>query len=119
MFSYCTRALVIIIFGVCLFAERPCPLPCANGGQCTSGICRCKGDFTGEYCETSGKMTTSPIPIPHPTLVPYALELHLGAQTIQECRYRLIKITQILGCVFYRYKQAVDLLRNTELLRAC
>ena len=52
--NYCNNYLSRLF--VCLFAERPCPLPCANGGQCTSGICRCKGDFTGEYCETSGKM---------------------------------------------------------------
>ena len=54
------------------------------------------------------------------TLVPCTLELRIGAQTIQECRYRLIKIIdQILGCVFYRYKQALDLLRNTELMHTC
>ena len=33
----------------------------------------------------------------HVTLVPCALELHLRVQTIQERRYRLIKISQILA----------------------
>ena len=30
-------------------------------------------------------------------LVPFALELHLRAQTIQDCRYRLIRVSQTLA----------------------
>ena len=53
------------------------------------------------------------------TLVPCTLELHLGTETIQERRYMLIKIAQILGSVFYRYKQVLDLYLETRSLCAC
>ena len=57
-------------------------------------------------------------------LVSYALTLQLRAQTIQECRYRLIKVSQILAnlcimCLKDIYKQVLNQLRDRHSAYGC
>jgi hypothetical protein len=32
--------------------ELPCPVPCANGGNCNNGTCVCGGPWKGDSCQT-------------------------------------------------------------------
>ncbi len=44
------------------FVVTTCEIPCANGGQCVNGLCRCPERYSGRFCEVYLPVTTCEIP---------------------------------------------------------